>query len=86
MKNVKKNKKLDIVSLILMFLFGALAIYAGSQYAESGTLVSFGEIFREEYLAMIAIFLIVLPILLVGLVCVVLFLKKEEKHCMDIYL
>ena len=79
MKNVKKNKKLYIVSLILMFLFGALAIYAGSQYAESGTLVSFGEIFREEYLAMIAIFLIVLPILLVGLVCVVLFLKKEEK-------
>ena len=80
MKNVKKTRKLYVVLLVFILLIGALAIYAGYTYVKSGEPVSFfGEAsLRTDYLTMLTVFLIALPILLSALVMTVLSRKKEE--------
>ena len=80
MKNMKKTRKLYVVLLVFIFLIGALAIYAGYTYAKSGEPVPFfGDLaVRTDYLTMLTVFLIALPILLSVLVLTVLSRKKEE--------
>ena len=78
MKNVKKNRKLYITLLVLMFLIGAMLIFAGYLYTMNGENISFGDSFRADQLYMFIIFLITVPILLIVLTCAVLFLGKHS--------
>ncbi|MBR5187058.1 MAG: hypothetical protein IKW18_01190, partial [Clostridia bacterium] len=78
MKNVKKNRKLYITLLLLMFLIGAALIYAGYTYIKSGSNVSFGDAMRADQLTMLIVFLVMIPILLLALTVAVLIFGRRS--------
>ena len=78
MKNVKKNRKLYITLLLLMFLIGAALIYAGYTYIKSGSNVSFGGAMRADQLTMLIVFLVMIPILLLALTVAVLIFGRRS--------
>ena len=78
MKNVKKNRKLYITLLLLMFLIGAALIFAGYTYIKSGSNVSFGDAMRADQLTMLIMFLVMIPILLLALTVAVLIFGRRS--------
>ena len=80
MKNVKKNRKLYIILLVLIFLVSAVLIFAGYDYIQSGRIGSLIGSIRADQMYMIITLLILIPFLLLVLAILLFFSGKRSSE------
>ena len=80
MKNVKKNRKLYIILLVLIFLVSAVLIFAGYDYIQSGLIGSLIGSIRADQMYMIITLLILIPFLLLVLAILLFFSGKRSSE------
>ena len=78
MKRLKKSQIFWLILLIAILVLGALLVYSVVVHDRAGESLSFGGQIRAEIFYFILAFLLLIPILLVGLLIAILFGKRRS--------